>query len=101
PWSCGGTKEVIPRARTARAATSGTIASPSQTECSPADVAIRWTATSTLQSTSPNAVRTTTPNSEPRTPKQEARVTNARRRDGADRHPTRVGETDPDDARTD
>jgi putative transposase len=38
-----------------------------------------------------------------RTPDPQAggRVTNARRRDGADRHPTRVGETDPDDARTD
>ena len=37
---------------------------------------------------------------DPRTPKQRGRVTNVRRRDGADRHP-RVGETSPDDAETD
>ncbi|MGH3440388.1 MAG: RNA-guided endonuclease InsQ/TnpB family protein, partial [Sciscionella sp.] len=38
---------------------------------------------------------------EPRTPKHGGRVTKARRRDGADRHPTRVGETSPKDAGTD
>jgi putative transposase len=38
---------------------------------------------------------------EPRAPKQRGRVTNARRRDGADQHPTCAGETSPDDARTD
>jgi putative transposase len=36
---------------------------------------------------------------DPRTPKQRGRVTNARRRDGADQHP-RVGETSPKDAGT-
>jgi putative transposase len=39
--------------------------------------------------------------SEPRTPKHGGRATNARRRDGADRHPTRAGETDSNDAGTD
>jgi putative transposase len=38
---------------------------------------------------------------DPRTPKQRGRVTNARRRDGADQHPTCAGETSPKDARTD
>jgi putative transposase len=38
---------------------------------------------------------------EPRTPKQRGRATNARRRDGADQHPTCAGETSPDDAGTD
>jgi putative transposase len=38
---------------------------------------------------------------EPRTRKHAGRVTNARRREGADRHPTRVGETGPEDAGTD
>jgi putative transposase len=38
---------------------------------------------------------------EPRTPKHGGRVTNARRRDGADHHPTCDGETSPDDAGTD
>ena len=38
---------------------------------------------------------------DPRTPKHGGRATNARRRDGADQHPTRAGETSPDDARTD
>ncbi|MBY0442706.1 MAG: transposase [Mycobacteriaceae bacterium] len=38
---------------------------------------------------------------DPRTPKQRGRATNARRRDGADQHPTRAGETSPDDAGTD
>jgi putative transposase len=36
-----------------------------------------------------------------RTSKQRGRVTNARRRDGADWHPTCAGETSPDDAGTD
>jgi putative transposase len=39
--------------------------------------------------------------SDPRTPKQLGRATNARRRDGADQHPTRAGETSPKDAGTD
>ena len=34
-------------------------------------------------------------------PQAGGRVTNARRRDGADQHPTRAGETSPDDAGTD
>jgi putative transposase len=38
---------------------------------------------------------------DPRTPKHGGRATNARRRDGADRHPTRAGETSPVEARTD
>jgi putative transposase len=38
--------------------------------------------------------------SDSRTPKHGGRVTNARRREGSDRHPVRVGETDPDDAGT-
>jgi putative transposase len=38
---------------------------------------------------------------DPRTPKQRGRATNARRRDGADRHPSSAGETSPDDAGTD
>jgi putative transposase len=38
---------------------------------------------------------------EPRTPKQGGRAIKARRRDGADRHPMRVGETSPNDAGTD
>jgi putative transposase len=38
---------------------------------------------------------------EPRTPKQGGRATNARRRDGADWHPTCAGETSPKDAGTD
>ncbi len=37
---------------------------------------------------------------EPRTPKQGGRATNARRRDGADRHPRCAGETSPKDAGT-
>lgn len=37
----------------------------------------------------------------PRTPKHGGRVTNARRRAGADRHPARVGETGSNDAGTD
>jgi putative transposase len=37
----------------------------------------------------------------PRTPKQRGRVTNARRRDGADQHPSCAGETSPEDAGTD
>ena len=37
---------------------------------------------------------------EPRTPKHGGRATNARRRDGADQHPTCAGETSPDDAGT-
>ena len=41
----------------------------------------------------------TTP--DPRTPKRGGRATNARRRDGADQHPARAGETSPDDAGTD
>jgi putative transposase len=36
-----------------------------------------------------------------RTPKHGGRATNARRRDGADQHPTCAGETSPDDAGTD
>ena len=38
---------------------------------------------------------------DPRTSKQRGRATNARRRDGADQHPTRAGETSPKDAGTD
>ena len=38
---------------------------------------------------------------EPRTPKQRGRSTNARRRDGADQHPSCAGETSPNDAGTD
>ena len=38
---------------------------------------------------------------EPRTPKQRDRPTNARRRDGADQHRMRAGETSPNDAGTD
>jgi putative transposase len=38
---------------------------------------------------------------DPRTPKQRGRATNARRRDGADQHPTCAGQTSPDDAGTD
>jgi putative transposase len=38
---------------------------------------------------------------EPRTPKLRGRATNARRRDGADQHPSRAGETSPKDAGTD
>jgi putative transposase len=38
---------------------------------------------------------------DPRTPKQRGRATNARRRDGADLHPTCAGETSPKDAGTD
>ncbi len=38
---------------------------------------------------------------DPRTPKQRGRATNARRRDGADQHPTCAGETSPADAGTD
>src|SRR4029079_1563775 len=38
---------------------------------------------------------------EPRTPKHGGRVTNVRRRDGADRHVTRVGETTSEDVGTD
>jgi putative transposase len=38
---------------------------------------------------------------DPRTPKQQGRATNARRRDGADQHPTCAGETSPKDAGTD
>jgi putative transposase len=37
----------------------------------------------------------------PRTPKHGGRATNARRRDGADQHPSRAGETSPNDAGTD
>ncbi len=37
---------------------------------------------------------------DPRTSKHRGRATNARRRDGADRHRTRAGETSPDDAGT-
>ena len=37
----------------------------------------------------------------PRTPKQRGRATNARRRDGADQHPSCAGETSPIDAGTD
>ena len=38
---------------------------------------------------------------DPRTPKQRGRATNARRRDGADQHPSCAGGTIPDDAGTD
>jgi putative transposase len=38
---------------------------------------------------------------DPRTPKHGGRATNARRRDGADQHPTCAGETSSDDAGTD
>jgi putative transposase len=38
---------------------------------------------------------------DPRTPKQRGRATNARRRDGADKHPSRAGETSPVEAGTD
>jgi len=38
---------------------------------------------------------------EPRTPKHGGRATNARRRDGADRHPSCAGETSPVEAGTD
>jgi putative transposase len=41
------------------------------------------------------------PHLDPRTPKRGGRVTNARRRDGADRHPTCAGETSPVEAGTD
>jgi putative transposase len=41
------------------------------------------------------------PLQDPRTPKHGGRATNARRRDGADPHPTRAGETSPIDAGTD
>jgi putative transposase len=41
------------------------------------------------------------PSLDPRTPKQRGRATNARRRDGADQHPTCAGETSPKDAGTD
>jgi putative transposase len=41
------------------------------------------------------------PSPDPRTPKQRGRATNARRRDGADQHPTCAGETSPKDAGTD
>jgi putative transposase len=41
------------------------------------------------------------PTLDPRTPKHGGRATNARRRDGADRHPTCAGETSPVDAGTD
>jgi putative transposase len=37
---------------------------------------------------------------EPRTPKRRGRAKNARRRDGADQHPTCAGETSPNDAGT-
>ncbi|HYB82467.1 MAG TPA: zinc ribbon domain-containing protein, partial [Mycobacterium sp.] len=39
--------------------------------------------------------------SDPRTPKHGGRVTNARRRDGADQHPSCAGETSPKDTGTD
>jgi putative transposase len=39
--------------------------------------------------------------SDPRTPKQRGRATNARRRDGADQHPSCAGETSPVEAGTD
>jgi len=39
--------------------------------------------------------------SDPRTPKHGGRATNARRRDGADQHPSCAGETSPEDAGTD
>jgi putative transposase len=38
---------------------------------------------------------------DPRTPKQRGRANNARRRDGADQHPSCAGVTSPDDAGTD
>jgi putative transposase len=38
---------------------------------------------------------------DPRTPKHGDRATKARRRDGADQHPSCAGETSPDDAGTD
>jgi putative transposase len=38
---------------------------------------------------------------EPRTPKQRGRANNARRRDGADQHPSCAGVTSPDEAGTD
>jgi putative transposase len=38
---------------------------------------------------------------EPRTPKHGGRANNARRRDGADQHPSYAGETSPDEAGTD
>ena len=38
---------------------------------------------------------------DPRTPKQRGRAINARRRDGADQHPTRAGETSPVEMGTD
>jgi putative transposase len=38
---------------------------------------------------------------DPRTPKQRGRATNARRRDGADQHPTCAGETSPVETGTD
>ena len=38
---------------------------------------------------------------EPRTPKQRGRATNARRRDGADQHPSCAGETSPVETGTD
>jgi putative transposase len=38
---------------------------------------------------------------DPQTPKHGGRTTNARRRDGADQHPTRAGETSPKEAGTD
>jgi putative transposase len=38
---------------------------------------------------------------DPRTPKHGGRVTNARRRDGSDLHPSCAGETSPEDAGTD
>jgi putative transposase len=37
---------------------------------------------------------------DPRTSKQRGRATNARRRDGTDQHPTRAGETSPEEAGT-
>ena len=40
------------------------------------------------------------PSTDPRTSKQRGRATNARRRDGADQHPSRAGETSPEDAGT-
>jgi putative transposase len=41
------------------------------------------------------------PSLDPRTPKQRGRATNARRRDGADQHPSCAGETSPVEAGTD
>jgi putative transposase len=41
------------------------------------------------------------PSTDPRTPKHGGRATNARRRDGADQHPTCAGETGPKNAGTD